>query len=444
MEISKDFMKDVFENRLVIDCIKIKIQQRIEQNPFTYSAPGEIYQDKNGKLKLKIITTYEDIKKEMSSFNNRIPIGKLIPESEFYDLEAIDVKGNSWKAKNIDIDKNNYLNTNCIVINAKINELYYEEEREKTETDYIFAKIDEELDIPFNKVEKKGALESHLNTCEIEYDKVCLIIKKSDGNTIINIHSSEQKLDENYYIKIKEVLQILTGIVFTPKIIKISTGKRKIWKIRSDYKVNNKNKFPEPIKIDIPYQIDGFKKFIEEYTKLDKNKCEIIYGFWYKMNRAWQAEIETAALSLTVGIEGLLREFFKEKGKISESISSEADSAKEEIQKLKLNSKIEKWIIGSLENLINNPSPKAMLNSINNSEIITKKMKTNWNKLRNTCAHATIISNDNKEFQKLLDRFYSCVSLFYIIIFIIIRYDCKYINYSKDGWPEETMKVIGK
>lgn len=441
MEISKDMMEDILENRLVIDCIEINIKQRKEEDYFKYSAPGEIYQDKDGQLQLKIITTYEDIKKELSTFNNRLPLGKLIPETEFYDLEATDVKGNTWKAKNIDIDKNNYSDTNCIVINAKINELYYEEERKKTETDYIFVKIDEELDVPFNKVEKKGALESHLNTCEIEYDKVCLILKKSDGNTIINIHSSEQKLDDNYYIKVMEALQILTGMVIIPKVIKISTGKRRIWKIRSDYKINNKNKFPEPIKINIPYQIDGFRKYIEKFTKLNKSKSEIIFGFWYKINRAWQADIENAALALTVGIEGLTKEFFKGKGKPSDEMKNKAKETIDTIQKLKLNTTIKKWIVGSLKNFMENPSTKAILKKFEDGTVITKNMINSWVKLRNTCAHAAIISNENKEFQKFIDRFYSCIALFYILILLTIGFEGKYIDYSQDGWPEESMTI---
>ena len=45
------------------------------------------------------------------------------------------------------------------------------------------------------------------------------------------------------------------------------------------------------------------------------------------------------------------------------------------------------------------------------------------------------------QFKKYIDEIYTCVTLFNILLFIIIKYDNKYLDYSKGGWPEKKFNL---
>ena len=69
--------------------------------------------------------------------------------------------------------------------------------------------------------------------------------------------------------------------------------------------------------------------------------------------------------------------------------------------------------------------------------IITKEMVKTWQSLRNESAHANKIELNNLKLQKNFNQYFTCLSLYYLILFNIIGYNKKFRNYSKEDWPVE-------
>lgn len=443
MIFTQEIIDKILSNNLEIDYIDITLVQRKENNPYKYKGNGTIYQDENGKLKLKMYTKYDDIKNEFSNFNKRVKPGKILPEEKYYDLIAVEMQGREWKSENIYINREVYTQTTGIIIKADLNEIENEEQRNGSEKTNLFILIPEELDIPLNKFEEISKYEKKLNTCEFNVNGVGIIIKKYDKYTTINIKSNEIEIDDILYTKLIEALEIITGKIIKPKAIKLSKKEKEIYWIKSvDERIHNK-KLPEPFKHNIPYVITEFSNFIGKYVSQKKNKDNRLFGFWYKINRAWQIEIENTALTLVVGIEGLAKSYFKEMGLPDDEIVNQAKRALLKIKKLKIGGRIKDRIKSSINNLLNNPSPKSILYKLREDNIINNKMVKNWESLRNQAVHAGKQDWGNGEFQKYLDKIYSCITLFNILIFKIIEYDGKYVDYSEEDWPEKECRYLG-
>lgn len=67
-------------------------------------------------------------------------------------------------------------------------------------------------------------------------------------------------------------------------------------------------------------------------------------------------------------------------------------------------------------------------------------MKDEWEILRNKSVHPDKMNQDPKVVQTYIDRIYTCIALFYRLIFIIIKYEGSYMDYSEKGWPEKKFK----
>ncbi len=85
-------------------------------------------------------------------------------------------------------------------------------------------------------------------------------------------------------------------------------------------------------------------------------------------------------------------------------------------------------------------SPKGALFSLCKSEILDRRLVDLWIELRNKAAHADELNFEPHEFQEFLNSLYGCLELFYRLIFQVVGYKRRMINYSVSGWPESTCK----
>ena len=203
--------------------------------------------------------------------------------------------------------------------------------------------------------------------------------------------------------------------------------------------ISNKRIHP-PFKHSSPEDVTSFASFVGKYLTAIRKPHSELFGFWYKINRAWQADIENISLTLTVSIEGLSKKFFSQYGAPDDEILSQAEEAKTIIENSKLGQRIRQRLLANLENL-KHPSPKSILYGLSTSGLIPKKFASTWIKLRNKSAHAAMIDPDKKTIQKHIDRINICLTLFYILLFMVIKYRGKYIDYSQKGWPDKNFET---
>ena len=75
------------------------------------------------------------------------------------------------------------------------------------------------------------------------------------------------------------------------------------------------------------------------------------------------------------------------------------------------------------------------------NNLLNKAMVVEWVKLRNKLVHPVKMNQDPIAIQKYIDLIDTCLALFYRLIFIIIKYEGSYTDYSKRGWSEKKFKL---
>jgi hypothetical protein len=93
MPLSLDEKEQVRENRFHLDFLEMTLARRGNQDD-VYRGPGFIRQLKEGKIEYRIYARTRQPRFETPGLS----VGASIPDERFYDLEARDVRGRTWRA----------------------------------------------------------------------------------------------------------------------------------------------------------------------------------------------------------------------------------------------------------------------------------------------------------------------------------------------------------
>lgn len=444
MDFNKETIDKFISNSFEIDCIDIRLTQKKDRDPIIYTGPGTIYQDEHGILQLKLYSKLSDIQKELShQFKHHIP-GKIIASDNYFTLKATDMSGNEWVADNIWVSANVSFPAAGLVIKSKLYEIENIElnkARSNTEKNYLFIIVPGQYKIPCNKKEDLPNGGWRLNRAVFPANEIDFEFRKYDNYLIIYANSKTENLGKDAYIKLIEALSIMTGFIIRPVVIKNTQKDIDLLKIKS---VNNSfanKEFLFPFKHCAPADLKSFTCFLEKYLINIKTPFSDLFGFWHKINRAWQGSIKNSSLSLGVAIEGIAKSYFREPGLPDKEIVQQAKEAKQLIEDGDLGKRIKDRLLSSIGGLLKNTSPKVALYQIAQNGLLNKAMADEWVKLRNKSVHPDKMNQDPIAIQKYIDQIDTCIALFYRLLFIIIKYEGSYIDYSERGWPEKKFQL---
>ena len=440
LETIEKFISNTFE----IDCIDICLTQKIEKEPIVYTGPGTIYQDEHGVLQLKLYSKINDIKKKLShQFRHHAP-GKIIADDNYFTLKAIDMSGKEWIADNISGSSNVSFPASGQVIKSRLREIETIEGRSTTEKNYLFIIVPGKHEIPCNEKEDLPNGGWRLNRSVFLANNIDFEFKILNNCLMISANSAPDCLKEDTYVKILEALSIITGLIIHPVVVKNTQQDHAVLKIKSVTNSYSNKKFPIPFKHSTPGDLQSFSCFFEKYMAAINSPFSDLFGFWHKVNRAWQVNIENSSLSLGVAIEGIIRTYFGELGLPDKEITKQAEEAKQKLNDIDIGERIKVRLLSSIGDLLQNTSPKGALYQMTQDGLLSKKMADEWLKLRNKSVHPDKLNEDPRALQKYIDQIYTCIALFYRLLFVIIKYDGNYIDHSENGWPEKKFQQKNK
>jgi len=444
LNFNKETIDKFISNSFEIDCFDICLTQKTDKDPIIYTGPGTIYQDEHGILQLKLYSKLNDMHKELSYQSKNDTPGKIIAKDDKFTLKATDMFGNEWVADNIWISDSTPCSTEDLVIKTKLDEIKNIKSNEiqsNFKKNSLFIIMPGQYKIPCNEKEDLPNGGRRLNRTVFSANEIDFEFRKLDSCLIINANSKTEKLDKDTYIKLIEALSIFTGFIVRPVVIRNTQKDINILKIKS---VNNSfanKELPFSFKHSAPTNLKSFTCFLEKYLVNIKAPFSDLFGYWLKINRAWQAGIMNFSLSLSVAIEGIVKSYFRERGLPDKEIFQQAEKAKQKIKDMDLGKKIKKRILNSIGDLLKNTSPKLALYQMTENNLLNKAMVDEWVKLRNKLVHPVKMNQDPIAIQKYIDRIDTCLALFYSLLFIIIKYEGSYMDYSEKEWPGKKFKL---
>lgn len=379
--------------------------------------------------------------------------GKIIAETEFFQLEAVDINGNIWKSQKILIG-NSTTTQHGSILYAKIYELINEYDNFKQEIFTIKLLYKDEIKIPTNTAIKTIKEELHSGkTLEVETQfamskkKFCDLsfeVFNDNGWTILEI-SSNQNVTEMIAQRISEAFQFITACSTSWDCMFIY-GKNNHDLLKSIIRFNKPTvKYDlAPIRHDnhLLYENDFWVLFEKYFTFIKDNQKDIIHPLSRIIFDIQSVEnnILLQALVWSTAIETILTEYF-------DSIESIID---EDIEKLKshlkkgekrgcYNKSFYNRILGTL-NAMKKPRPKDYLKLFITKNFIEKNLYDAYDEIRNAAAHGKQI--DIEKIQGHLNKLSKVLVLFYNLIFLKIGYTGNYINYGEFGYPNKVFSAI--
>ncbi len=446
MDLNNDTINKLMSSKFEIDYIDIDLTQQIKENPIIYNGSGTIYQDENGVLNLKLYAKRTNIEKKLShSFKHYVP-GKIIGNEDYFSLRATDMSGNEWCAENIWPSADVSFPAVGQTIKAKLGEI-----KNITEADIrirsgktcLLIVAPGSYEIPCNKKEDLPNGGWRLNKSLFSFNQIDFEFKKLDSYLTINASTETNALPEQSEIRILEALSIVHGQIVRPIIIAHSHGGIRTLKIKSVDDTLPNTQLSCPMEHSSPSHLGTFTSFLEGYLSSIKSPNSELFGFWYKINRAWQSGVQNASLSLTVAIEGVIKSYFEKHGLPDKGILQQAREAKQEIEDLELGERIKKRLLNSIDNL-KIASPQGALYQMSGTGLFPKSFVVEWVSLRNKSVHADQIEQNKKIKQVDINRNYTCLALFYCLLFKVIGYEGTFIDYSQEGWPEKSFSLVRK
>lgn len=448
MIFSENEIQKIINGSFSLYFAEVTLRQKCD-DPIVYHGPGKLFYTDDGKLSIELFCLNQNEKessenhdRKLDQISNYKP-GQLIPTEHYFDLDATDISGRQWHAENIWFPRIACSGTMGEIIVFEIQEyiLYQKNRQTEKEPNLIFY-VNGKFNLPWNKYQKKERSWS-LNICELEFENFSFYAENFDDNfMIVKLSSYEpEKLTKNHKELSRlflEALRIATGRFIQPVLCIENFGQKQTVRIQSR-KRNLEAKSIQP-PFHCPYlSNEDFSKFIVCYLSFIKKPLSLLYQHWFKILDIQGNEFENLALVLTTSIEGILREYFNEYGLPEKDFVEKIAKTKNIIRDAQnIPEEIKSRIKSSLGQIKNFSAPNA-LRKLQEVNVISKEMTASWRKLRNKVAHGNSLELESNDNDLTVAQNLDCLTIFYILLLKTIKYNGKFINYSKENWPEESL-----
>jgi hypothetical protein len=441
VNLNQENLESLLSNKFNIDCIQIALTQQKNDDPIVYLGSGSIFQREDGNFHLKLYHSIKDFSKEvMPSFDNIKP-GKLLGKERYFSMQAIDMQGNIWESNDISVSEGFSLPAAGKVINTTIRKLSCTQKTSEVvdiNTSFLFLVLPGKYRIPSNHWEDLPQGARSLSICKIQISGITIEINDRKNCITIKAEDPTGKMNDSFKGRFTEALSIVFGKLTPVLYSSLSLGNTKI-SVLSSIPADVPNlSIASPIKHDAPWEAGNFQEFIEKYIANFTLEHEQFFGYWHKINRAWQGGIENAALSLCTAIEGITKNYYSAYGQPEAEIVQQAEDAKKIIKDSAIGDRIKNRIMANLGQA-KSPSPKNSLYKLASESKFEKDLVDSWVSLRNKSAHADNLDEDTEELQKYIDDVYKCLNLFNVLLLLKIDFNGTYQDFSKDEWGESQL-----
>lgn len=421
-----------------------------------YAGTGKIEQDEEGNLHFKMETAQNfDALMNRLGGHEELTSGKIIPLSALFIITGKDQNGGAWESS-------------ATLINADMN-VIEEKATIKLRPNTWKLKQEAALDLIQKKWKVSGKLRPFsagkfgIHIQEDTFEDDAWNVKTNQAThvhsfTYTTTNGDELEVRANHLNKGWSVLcgsplqtyimSVIQNAVETIKITKIYHGldRNKLYPF-IDPRGGRKYDHLDFIRswLGTPKRCQEQLKTWEAYTAHTAKKgsfaspLEDIFQHFYRIQFAFNTDMENAAQVLTAAIEGLANSYCKNSMDGDKTILKPIAQAQPFIDGIKdqLDERVLK-IIQSALSRASAPTTKAVLRRLVEQEIISDAMMKKWEAARNHPAHGALLRHgDDESTQDHLDGFFYSYEIFKRLIFCLIGYQGSHNNLEKAGWPSE-------
>jgi hypothetical protein len=441
--VTQQRMISLVDNSFEMDFLRVKLIKNGGDRETVYRGSGSIAQKNNGGFLLKVYHLFDSTDETINAINegfdeNKLQLGKIIDADQYFDFEGIDLAGDRCISRGLKIDRQVSLSANAAIFTSELQRL---ESKRGISTggpaspSRIQVFLPGNYNIPFYvyKHDERGIPELTL-ICELSAFGKPYILKQYEKYTEISAELSDEVDPEEFLNLTLTALGIAIGCQLQPRLIKIFRLQDET-QVMLSWSNGAGRTISAPIPISRPNDAVFLQEFFSKFVYELKQDYECLAGYWYRVLLSASIDFENRALILTVSIEGVLKHYYAERLKPDEDFLRQIAEAVLMVTDICIGVRAKKLLLSTLSN--SKDTPKNGLHNLCKNCLISEKMISSWTKLRNKSTHPKKLIFEVKKIQPFADDFYTCLELFYRLVFIKIGYTGDVIRYGTRGWPTE-------
>ena len=443
----------ISNNKFVLDYPKITLSPELPStDKKSYTGSGSITQSETGEFLLKLYCDGAISTKEALSRFLGTTVGKIVDDSEYYCLSAVDLEGRSWEAKRILPNIHSGPNPGYLVV-GRLNEISYSSSLPKTLTkSSVNIKYRGDIDIPCNEgsmVEtsiggERRSRYANLNIAKFQTSGFEIEIEKEKGWLSFWAVTQSCPITDAVITRFTEALQFVLMRTLHWSVIELFQQQTQETIVRASLENERKSsRIQPPISFrshDNAHSIwTLFGKYLEHVISYPEKTWHPLFSLIHSVIESGNASLEAEALTLSVSTEGLLKREFPDLAVPDEEFKKQVDDARNLVEKSKVSDSIKERTSGFFGSMLS-PRAKDRLFVLKERELIDKELIKSWNDLRNSSAHAD--SPESVDLQTYLNRCNSVLVLFYHLVFLAIGYTGGYTDYSSYHYPMKSFNQI--
>lgn len=417
----------------------VEVRQCGAATPIIYRGPGTIRQGAKGELLLQILDTshIDETEKFKRAFDNGPGFGKLVPEEGYFDVEATDNAGNQWGAKRQSVECR--FGQGVTQVEVELTRWDRSEERRvKRLGNGKSWWIPRTFDLPWNEkaqIEGMPGFSKFVGTgagCSWE-------AAKSKQGVHIEFWAEAGDIDF-LSTRFRRGLEILCGQSLDPRITDSYDTLLYTETLHRPRQVYDRLKGLAPLRRRVVADAPAANHFLSQFLALRPREngkgdpARVIYAFWHRILRALHEDIENASLTLSVAIEGVIKNVFAPQKTADPEFIAALHQAIEALGDPAVHTRAIGVLSGKLEQADHFP-PARFLHEARKAGWLTVGHVDAWEIMRNKGAHGELLEDDSEALQAHIDRFHTGLETFYRLMFHAIDYQGPHFAYGLAGVP---------
>ncbi len=446
-----ELAEQLYQRQWTVDCPEMRLDQPSVAGLSQLSGPGYLRQEDDGVIRFKLYASQNAI--DLQSIHPRTGVpGRLLGDSSFHRLEAMDMRGNVWNVERaLPVPDTSLIGSKQFrVVRGDAHGLVTTMDQPNNVSTLKMFFFTEER-VPGNASTTVTTItpdgsehsSSKLDTAQFETAFGVFHIYNRSGMLVVDV-VTQTAFPTGFSTRIVESLGFVLAKPLMWNVLELIVDGKRTIRLRGDRQTVDAKIQPPVVSGTIDMSGGDVWRLFDKYLAMVCSRTEQDFHpasrHVFSALEASAGVIGARALALGVAVEGLVKDLFPNAGALPTTLKpvvkrlrkhclAWSEFSDEETRK-QLHGRIEAMLGRILE-----VSAKSKLYSLANQKGVRETHIAAWGDLRHAAAHGVTPGSD--DLQKLVDLCDTVSVLMYQIIFCAVGYEGRYRDYSVRGWPKK-------
>jgi len=432
---------EMIEGLWFVDSLAMSLRRRDGKR--TYTGVGHIELAPSGGVQFSLLDA--DTELSLLDFPTSYEPGKLIPQTDFFDLEAVDTLGRLWWAVDIQPSISHDAEKGVVArgfawrmhTKAPVPEL------ESGKPDSLWLHMPGDIEFPTSEphriVEKIRDREvkrsMRYNSWAFEVDDWRFHLERAPKGLTVSVRSQDTPLPQGFDTRIEECLWLILGQQVSWNVLsERRSGVRRVAIRQSPYTLRRPRLGP-PVELSHRDAASHCADLFADYLRfITANEDAAYHPLSVRVGtvlRSSALSIQEEAVALSIEIEGLVKDHFHSLGAAAEDVTAEAERLEKLVMRCRGLPKTRQRLLGAIRSF-RGANPRTALRTLVDSRVIQEHHRKAWESTRPRVTHG---SQPKGTVAEMMNNNNTLHQMFLLLLFRVIGYEGVFSDRLAKGWP---------